>query len=58
MSWDRDRSKLGSCQDKRDRTEVRIYAATSVVRFLEMTTASVNRMARMEEIPELDVWDK
>jgi hypothetical protein len=30
----------------------------SVARFLEMTTASVNRMARPEEVTELDERDK
>ena len=31
---------------------------TSVAQFLEMTTASVNRMARPEEMTDLDGWDK
>jgi hypothetical protein len=34
------------------------YTGASVARFLEMTTASVNRMARPEEMTELDGWDK
>jgi hypothetical protein len=34
------------------------YTGASVARFLEMTTASVNRMARPEEITELDGWDR
>ena len=34
------------------------YTGASVARFLGMTTSSVNRMARLEEMTELDVWDK
>ena len=34
------------------------YTRASVARFLEMTTASVKRMARPEEMTELDGWDK
>jgi len=34
------------------------YTGASVARFLGMTTSSVNRMARLEEITELDAWDK
>jgi hypothetical protein len=34
------------------------YTEASVARFLEMTTASVHRMARPEEITELDACDK
>ena len=34
------------------------YMKVSMVRFLEMTTASVNRMARPEEMTELDRWDR
>jgi len=34
------------------------YAVASVARFLEMTTASVNRMGRPEEMTELDGWNK
>jgi hypothetical protein len=34
------------------------YTGASVARFLGMTTSSVNRMARMEEITELDAWDR
>ena len=30
----------------------------SASRFLGMTTSSVNRMARLEEITELDAWEK
>jgi hypothetical protein len=30
----------------------------SVVRFLGMTTSSVNRMVKLEEMTELDAWDK
>jgi hypothetical protein len=31
---------------------------TSVVRFVGMATSSVNRMVRLEEMTELDAWDK
>ena len=34
------------------------YTGASVARFLGMTTSSVNRMARLEELTELDAWDK
>ena len=34
------------------------HTGVSVARFLEMTTASVSRMARPEEMTELDGWDK
>jgi putative transposase len=34
------------------------YTGASVARFLGMTTSSVNRMARLEEMTELDAWDK
>jgi len=34
------------------------YTGASVARSLGMTTSSVNRMARLEEITELDAWDK
>jgi len=34
------------------------YTGASVARFLGMTTSSVNRMARLEEMTELDTWDK
>jgi hypothetical protein len=34
------------------------YTGASVARFLEMTTASVHRMATPEEMTELDGWDK
>lgn len=34
------------------------YTGAPVAGFSEMTTASVNRMARMEEMTELDAWDK
>jgi hypothetical protein len=34
------------------------YTAASVARFLGMTTSSMNRMARLEEMTELDAWDK
>jgi hypothetical protein len=34
------------------------YTGASVARFLGMTTSSVNRMARLKEITELDAWDK
>jgi len=34
------------------------YTGASVAQFLEMTTASVKRMARPEEMTELDGWDK
>jgi len=34
------------------------YSRASVARFLEITTASVNRMARPEEMTELGGWDK
>jgi REP element-mobilizing transposase RayT len=34
------------------------YTGASVARFLGMTTSSVNRMARLEEMPGLDAWDK
>jgi REP element-mobilizing transposase RayT len=34
------------------------YTGASVARFLGMTTSSVNRMARLEEMTELDGWDK
>ena len=34
------------------------YTGASVARFLGMTTSSVNRMARLEEMPEVDAWDK
>jgi len=34
------------------------YTGASVARFLGMTTSSVNRMARPEDIMELDGWDK
>jgi len=37
--------------------EVGIHGA-SAARFLGMTTSSVNRMARLEEMTELDAWDK
>jgi len=30
----------------------------SASRFLGMTPSSVNRMARLEEMRELDAWDK
>jgi hypothetical protein len=51
------RNKLGTCQDKRDGMKVRIHGA-SVARFLEVTTSSVNWMARPEEVTELNRWDK
>jgi len=34
------------------------YTGASVARYLGMTTSSVNRMARLEEMTELDAWDK
>ena len=34
------------------------YTGASVARFLGMTTSSVNRMAILEEMTELDAWDK
>ena len=34
------------------------YTGASVARFLGMTTSSVNRTARLEEMTELDAWDK
>jgi REP element-mobilizing transposase RayT len=34
------------------------YTGASVARFLGMTTSSVNRMARQEEVAGLDEWDK
>ena len=34
------------------------YTGASVARFLGMTTSSVNRMARLEEMTEVDGWDK
>jgi hypothetical protein len=34
------------------------YTGASVARFLGMTTSSVNRMARLEEMAELDTWAK
>ena len=34
------------------------YTGASVARFLGMATSSVNRMARLEEMTELDAWDK
>jgi hypothetical protein len=34
------------------------YTGASGARFLGMTTSSVNRMARLEEMTELDAWDK
>jgi phosphatidylserine/phosphatidylglycerophosphate/cardiolipin synthase-like enzyme len=34
------------------------YTGASVARFLGMMTSSVNRIARLKEIKELDVWDK
>jgi hypothetical protein len=34
------------------------YTGASVAGFLGMTTSSVNRMARLNEIKELDAWDK
>ena len=34
------------------------YTGASVARCLGMTTSSVNRMARLEEMTELDAWDK
>ena len=34
------------------------YTGASVARFLGMTTSSVNRMARLEEMTELDGWDE
>ena len=34
------------------------YTGASVARFLGMTTSSVNRMARLEEMTELDTWNK
>jgi len=37
--------------------EVGIHGA-SAARFLGMTTSSVNRMARLKEMTELDAWDK
>jgi hypothetical protein len=37
--------------------EVGIHGA-SAARFLEMTTSSMNRMARLKEMTELDAWDK
>ncbi len=37
--------------------EVRIHGA-SASQFLGMTTLSVNRMAGLEEMRELDAWDK
>jgi hypothetical protein len=34
------------------------YTGASVARFLGMTTSSVNRMARLEEMTEADAWEK
>ena len=34
------------------------YTGASAARFPGMTTPSVNRMARLEEMTELDAWDK
>ncbi len=34
------------------------YTGVSVVQFLEVMTASVNRIARPEEMADLDGWDK
>jgi chromosomal replication initiation ATPase DnaA len=33
------------------------YTGASVARFLGMTTSSVNRMARLEQMSELDAWE-
>ncbi len=33
------------------------YTGASVARFLGMTTSSINRMARLEEMPELEEWN-
>jgi chromosomal replication initiation ATPase DnaA len=33
------------------------HTGASVARFLGMTTSSVNRMARLEEMTELDTWE-
>jgi hypothetical protein len=33
------------------------YTGASVARFLGMTTSSINRMARQEEMPDLETWD-
>jgi hypothetical protein len=35
-----------------------ISLSLSVARFLGMTTSSVNRMAKLEEMTELAAWDK
>ena len=56
--WGTERSKLGPFQGKREVKEVGINGGASVERFLEITTASVNRMARPENMTELDGWDK
>ena len=34
------------------------YTGASVARFIGMTTSSVNRMARQEEMAGLSAWDK
>jgi chromosomal replication initiation ATPase DnaA len=34
------------------------YTGASVARYLGMTTSSVNRMARQEEVGGLDEWDR
>ena len=34
------------------------YTGASVARFLGMTTSSVNRMGRLEEMMEVDAWGK
>lgn len=34
------------------------YMGASVARFLRMSRSSVNRMARREEMGELDTWEK
>lgn len=60
MTWGKEMTKLGPYQGTKGSETVRKLECkgASVARFTEMTTASVNRMARPGEMTESDGCDK
>jgi len=72
MTGDMERCRLGEMprqarlDDRRDPVvrgreilcQVAVRELVLAARFPGMTTASVNRMARLKEMTELDAWDK
>jgi len=57
MTWGKEGKRLGSAKTSETVRKLG-YTGVSVARFQEMTTASLNQMARPEEMTELDGWDK